>query len=212
LAEKDITLDLAKRLGALIEERLGYEVIYTRTDDRFVSLTERTRLANEKKADLFLSVHVNSSHVRQIAGTETFYLSLTQSAYSLDIAARENANSEQSVHELQDLIRKITLTEKIEESREFAINMQAAMHGELGRAVRAPKDRGVKKAPFLVLIGATMPSILVEVGFLSNAREELLFRRPDHRQTIAEALFDGVSRYASTLGRSEVANRVPASE
>jgi N-acetylmuramoyl-L-alanine amidase len=207
LYEKDIVLDVAKRLGQMLESQLGLDVIYTRTDDTFVALTERTRIANEHRADLFLSIHLNSSRLRTVAGPETFYLNLTNSEYSLDVAARENASAEQSVHDLQDLVQKIALTEKIEESREFAERMQKAMHGDLARTVRAAKNRGVKKAPFVVLIGASMPSVLVEIGFLSNPREETLFRRAEHRQAIAKALFGGVKGYASTLSQTRIADR-----
>jgi len=202
--EKDIALDIALRLGALIQDGLGHEVFYTRTDDTFVPLEERTRLANEKKADLFISVHLNSSRSRSISGTETFFLRFTRSQYALDIAARENASTNLSVHELQDLVRKIATTEKVEESREFALRVQGSMHGELAKAVRSAKNRGVKQAPFVVLIGASMPSILVEVGFLSNPREESLLKKDAHRQRVAEALYRGLSQYASTLSQPQV--------
>lgn len=204
--EKDLVLDVARKLGILIEERLGAEVIYTRTDDSFVRLEDRTALANEKKADLFLSIHVNAG-ARTAAGPETYYLDFTTSRSALDVAARENASSEKSIHELQELIQKIAFRDKVEESREFAENIQTAMHSSLERAVGAPKDRGVRKAPFLVLVGASMPSVLAEIGFLSNTREERLLKQAKHRQRIAEALFKGVSEYASTLSHFQVAER-----
>ncbi|MCS7023456.1 MAG: N-acetylmuramoyl-L-alanine amidase [Bryobacteraceae bacterium] len=216
LLEKDLVLDVAKRLGALIEERLGSEVIYTRTADVFVPLEERTRIANSKKADLFISVHANSSPVSSVTGVETYYLSLTTLKSSLDLAARENATSERSIHELRDLIQKIALKEKVDESREFALRVQSALsqlsiqHGAKGSSRR---DRGVKKAPFIVLIGAAMPSILAEVGFLSNPKEEQNLRKGEYRQKLAEALFKGISSYAQSLSHFQVAQaKSPRSE
>jgi N-acetylmuramoyl-L-alanine amidase len=205
LMEKDLVLDVATRLGKLIEERMGSEVIFTRTGDTFVALEDRTALANEKKADLFLSLHANSSRSARIGGVETFYLNFTSSREALDVAARENAGSQKSIHELQDLIQKITLQEKIDESREFAGRMQAALFKFAARSTPGIKNRGIKTAPFVVLIGAQMPSVLAEIGFLSNAREEALLSRPDHRQRLAEALFSGLSRYAESLSHFQMA-------
>ena len=207
LMEKDLVLDVAKRLGKLIEERMGSEVIYTRADDTFIPLQARTELANEKKADLFLSIHANSSPHPKIGGIEVYYLNFTRSADALDLAARENASSEKSVYELRDLIQTITLHEKIEESKEFAANVQGTLQTFETKYNAAAKNRGVKKAPFVVLIGASMPSVLAEVGFLSNAREEQLLKRADHRQRLAEALYQGVARYAQSLSHFQVAQR-----
>jgi N-acetylmuramoyl-L-alanine amidase len=207
LMEKDLVLDVAKRLGALIGDRLGAEVIYTRGDDTFVPLEERTALANQKQADLFLSLHANSG-VRSAAGSETYYLNFTTSQSALDVAARENASSEKTIHELQDLIQKIALKDKVDESKEFAVRVQAALQKSLSRTSGAVKDRGVRKAPFVVLIGASMPSVLAEIAFLSNRREERLLKQPDYRQKVAEALYKGLSEYASTLSHFQVANAV----
>jgi N-acetylmuramoyl-L-alanine amidase len=204
--EKDLVLDVAKRLGVLITRRLGSEVIYTRSDDTFIPLEERTALANEKKADLFLSIHANSSHESQISGSETFYLNFTTSEDALDVAARENATSQTSIHELQTLVQKITLNEKVQESRELASDIQKAMYGGIPRN-RSLKNRGVKKAPFVVLIGAQMPSVLAEIAFLSNPKDENQLKRPEYRQKIAEALFKGVSQYASALSHFQVAKQ-----
>lgn len=204
LMEKDLALDLALRLGALIEERLGAEVIYTRTEDVFVPLEERTAIANEKGADLFLSIHANSG-IRSAAGAETYYLNFTTSRSALDVAARENASSEKTIHELQGLLQKIALKDKIDESKEFASKVQKALYAAVSKSNRAAKNRGVRKAPFIVLIGASMPSVLTEVSFLSNPREERLLRRSEHRQKIAEALYLGLSQYAATLSHFQVA-------
>ena len=203
--EKELVLDVAQRLGTLIEEKLGSEVIYTRADDTFIPLEGRTQLANEKKADLFLSIHANSSPVVSIRGVETYYLNLTSAKDALDVASRENASSQKSIFELRNLIQQITLHEKLDESKEFAGRVQTAMQSFEHTYSPSAKNRGVKKAPFVVLIGANMPSILCEIGFLSNAREEALLRRPEHRQKLAEALFRGISRYAQGLSHFEVA-------
>jgi len=204
--EKDLVLDIALRLGPLIEKGMGSEVIYTRNDDTFVPLEERTRIANESQADLFLSIHVNSSPLRSASGSETYYLNFTTSRTALEVAARENATSNKSIHELQDLIRKIALRDKVEESREFAARLQTSLYA-LAAKNGAGKNRGVKKAPFVVLIGAAMPSVLAEVGFVTNPREEMLLKKADHRQKFAEALYRGLSSYASTLSHFQVARR-----
>jgi len=199
LLEKELVLDVARRVGKLIEDRMNAEVVYTRTDDTFIPLEGRTAMANEKKADLFLSIHANSSPISRIEGVETYYLNFTDSKDSLDVASRENASSQKSIFELRDIIQKITLHDKAEESKEFAGRIQTALYGFSARNFPASKNRGVKKAPFVVLIGANMPSVLAEIGFLSNPREEVLLKRPDYRQKLAEALFRGISKYAESL-------------
>ena len=205
LLEKELVLDVAQRLGKLIEDRLGSEVIYTRDDDRFIPLESRTEMANENKADLFLSIHANSSPFPGVSGIETYYLNFSSTREAMDLASRENAGSQKSIHELSEIIEKITKHDKAEESREFAGKMQTALYSAAVRSNAAARNRGVKKAPFVVLIGATMPSILVEIGFVSNSREETLLKRPDHRQKLAEALYNGLSRYAETLSHFQVA-------
>ena len=209
LREKDLVLDVAKRLGALIEQRLGSEVIYTRSDDTFIPLERRTEIANEAKADLFLSIHANSSTLRTAAGVETYYLSFTTSKAALEVAARENASSQKSIYELQDLLQKIALKDKVDESREFAGRVQDALYSASAKTNARAKDRGVRKAPFVVLIGASMPSVLSEIGFVSNAHDENLMKRPEQRQRIAEALYKGLSSYASTLSHFQMAQRRP---
>jgi N-acetylmuramoyl-L-alanine amidase len=208
LLEKDLVLDVCQRLGRLIETRMGSEVIYTRSDDTFVPLERRTEIANEAKADLFLSIHANSSPLRSAAGVETFYMNLTTSKSALELAARENAGSQMSIYELQELLQKIALKDKVEESREFATRVQSALYTLSARPVDArSKDRGVKKAPFVVLIGASMPSVLAEIGFISNAHDESIMRREEYRQRTAEALYKGLSTYASSLSHFQVAQR-----
>lgn len=203
LLEKDLVLDVAQRLGALIEERLGGEVVYTRRTDEFVPLEERTAIANEHKADLFLSIHANSSPIRRVSGAEVFYLNFTTSKEALDLAARENAGHGKSIFELRELIQKIALKDKVEESREFAGYVQRELSREWKRLNSSSRNRGVKKAPFVVLIGASMPSVLAEIGFLSNPRDEELLKNPKYRDRLAEALYRGVERYAQSLGQTQ---------
>src|SRR3954453_1975720 len=199
LLEKDLVLDIAMRVGKLVEERLGAEVVYTRSDDTFIPLEQRTQIANERKADLFLSIHANSSPASHIAGVETYYRNMTTSRDSLDVAARENATSQKSIADLEDLLHKVMIGDKVEESKEFAARVQGALYAFSARNFPGTRDRGVKKAPFVVLAGAKSPSVLVEIGFLSNSREESLLKKNDYRQKLAEALFRGVSRYAESL-------------
>ena len=186
LEEKDLVLDVGRRLGKLLQARLGADVVYTRKDDTFIPLETRTSIANQEQADLFVSIHANSSRDPDARGVETYYLNFTSSAEALDVAARENAASDKSIHELQDLVKKIALKEKIEESREFASNVQRALHSGLAAKSPGIRDRGVKKAPFIVLIGANMPSILAEISFVSNPGDERRLRTarlsPAHRR------------------------------
>jgi N-acetylmuramoyl-L-alanine amidase len=205
MLEKDLVLDVAKRLGALVEQRLGCEVVYTRTDDTFIPLEQRTEIANDKHADLFLSIHANSSSLKTAAGVETYYLNFTTSKSALDVAARENATSQKTIFELQDLLQKIALKDKVDESREFAARIQSSLYSMSARSPAPTRDRGIRKAPFIVLIGASMPSVLAEIGFISNPRDEAMMKRADYRQKIAEALYKGVGGYAATLSHFQVA-------
>ncbi len=208
LREKDLVLDVAQRLGRLIETRMGSEVIFTRSDDTFIPLETRTAIANEAKADLFLSIHANSSPLRSAAGVETYYLNFTTSRSALDLASRENSGAQMSVSELQGLLEKIALKDKVEESREFASRVQTALYTLSAKTTDArSKDRGVKRAPFVVLIGASMPSVLAEIGFVSNAHDESVMRREEYRERTAEALFKGISNYAGSLSHFQVAQR-----
>ena len=207
LYEKDLVLDISQRLGALIDERLGSEVVYTREDDTFIPLEERTRIANDHKADLFLSIHANSSPLRSAAGVETYVLNFTTSRAAMDLAARENADSDRSIFDLQELLQKIALRDKADESREFATRLQTSLSALSTRSNDNAKNRGVKKAPFVVLIGASMPSVLAEIGFLTNASDEALLRKTEHRQKIAEALYKGIAAYADTLSHFTIATK-----
>jgi len=212
LLEKDLVLDVAKRFGRLLESRLGAEVIYTRRDDTFIPLETRTAIANRERADLFISIHANSSGDSDARGVETYYLNFTSSPEALEVAARENAVSEKSIHELQDLVKKIALKEKIEESREFAGDVQQSLYGGLALHNAGVRNRGIKKAPFIVLIGANMPSILAEISFVSNPTDERKLETSEHRQRIAESLYRGVSKYVSGLSGVKVASKIDKQE
>ena len=200
LMEKDLCLDVALRLGKIIQQRLpGADVVYTRSDDTFIPLEERTHIANEAKADLFISIHANSSHDHGARGIETYYLNLKGSPEAMEVASRENATASESIHDLEDLVKKIARSEKIDESREFAADIQDSLAKRIQKSYKPVKDRGVRKAPFVVLIGADMPSILTEISFLSNPADEQLLKKPDHRQKVAEGLYQGVASYLQSL-------------
>jgi len=184
-------------------------VVYTRADDTFIPLERRTRIANDAHADLFLSIHANSSQVQTATGVETYYLNFTTSKTALEVAARENAGAEKSIFELQDLLKQIALKDKVEESREFASRVQSSLFAASTRTNAKSRDRGIRKAPFVVLIGASMPSVLAEIGFVSNSKDEVIMKRPDYRQRIAEALYKGIANYAGTLSHFQVAQSRP---
>jgi N-acetylmuramoyl-L-alanine amidase len=211
LMEKDLVLDVALRLGRLLETRLGADVIYTRDDDTFIPLETRTAVANEHQADLFISVHANSSPDPSARGIETYYLNFTSNPDALEVAARENAVSEKSIFELQDLVKKITLKEKIEESRELASDVQQSLYSGLAGKHSTLRDRGVKKAPFVVLIGANMPSILAEISFVSNPTDAAKLETPEYRDKIAESLYKGIAKYAGGLSGVKVASKLSKS-
>src|SRR5580704_5122532 len=208
LEEKDLVLEVGKRLGKMLETRLGAEVVYTRKDDTFIPLETRTAIANQERADLFISIHANSSEDPTARGVETYYLNFTSSPEALEVAARENAVSEKSIYELRDLVKKIALKEKIEESREFAGDVQQSLHSGLAAKSPAIRDRGVKKAPFIVLIGANMPSILAEISFVSNPTDERRLETAEYRQRIAESLYRGIAKYVNGLSGVKVASKM----
>jgi N-acetylmuramoyl-L-alanine amidase len=207
LEEKDLVLDVALKLGKLLEDKLGAEVVYTRDDDTFIPLETRTAIANKEQADLFISIHANSSDDPTARGVETYYLNFTSRADALEVAARENAVSEKSIHELQDLVKKIALKEKIGESREFASDVQRSLYAGLSAKSPSLRNRGVKKAPFVVLIGANMPSILAEISFVSNPDDAKKLKTNEYRQRIADSLYKGVSRYVNSLSGVKVASK-----
>ena len=199
LSEADLVLDLSLRLEKLLLKQPGVEVVMTRRSNVFVPLEERTAIANREGADLFLSIHANASEDDRVRGIETYFLNFAPNPAAEAIAARENAASARTMRQLPDIVKAIALNNKIDESRDFASLVQASMLDRLKRSNKSVKDLGVKQAPFMVLIGATMPSILAEISFLTNGQEAALLRGGAYRQQIAEALFNGVMRYQRSL-------------
>jgi N-acetylmuramoyl-L-alanine amidase len=203
IEEKDVVLDVALRLGKLLRDRLGAEIVYTRADDTFIPLETRTAIANKAQADLFISVHANSSQDASARGVEVYYLNFTSDPEAMQVASRENAVSTQSVHQLSDLVKKIALKDKIDESRELAEDVDQSLFRGLTKGNEGLRDRGVKKAPFVVLIGANMPSILAEISFVTNPSDAEALRRSEYRERVAESLYSGVARYAKAINGSK---------
>jgi N-acetylmuramoyl-L-alanine amidase len=199
IEEKDVVLDVALRLGKLLHDRLGAEVVYTRDDDTFVPLETRTAIANKAQADLFISVHANSSSDASVKGVEVYYLNFTSDPEAMRVAGRENAVSTESVHELSDLVKKIALKDKIDESKELAADVDASLYAGLRKGNPELRNRGVKKAPFVVLIGANMPSILAEISFVTNPDTAEKLETPEYREKVAESLYKGVAVYAQGI-------------
>ncbi len=203
LQEKELVLDVALRVAALLRAEAGADVLMTRDSDVFIPLEERTAIANSKGADLFLSIHANSSRNAQARGIETYFLNFARNAHAEGVAARENAISAATLKDLQGLVKAIALNSKIDESRDFAASVQESLVRNLrahyGRDV---VDRGVHTAPFYVLIGANMPSILAEIAFVSHPEEERRLRTPEYRERIARSLFEGVRTYLEALNRA----------
>jgi N-acetylmuramoyl-L-alanine amidase len=207
LLEKNLVLSIAQDLQKQLQDKLGAQVVLTRTDDRFVSLEERTAIANQHRADLFISIHANSSRVRSISGVETYYLDFANSEAEKEVAARENAIAENNVRDLEDLIKKIAQAEKSAESRELASIVQKRLYSESRKFSPRTNNRGVRSAPFIVLIGANMPSVLAEVAFLSNPKDEKLLKKKTNRELLVNALFSGIENYMKTLGSAIAHNQ-----
>lgn len=203
LAEKDLTLDIALRLRALFEEQGEIEVLMTREDDEHVVLRDRARLANEADADLFVSIHLNWLEDAR-RGVETFYLGPTEDPYLVELTSRENRESGYSLADVRRLLDGIYLDLRQEQSRTLAGRVQESLHSSLVEASPGLRDRGVKAAPFLVLVATGMPAILAEVSCLSHREEVELLRTEAYRQRIAEALFAGIDSYARGLSGPEV--------
>jgi len=199
ISEADLVLDVATQLERLLVQQAGVEVVLTRRANVFVPLEERTAMANRAGADLFLSIHANASEDDRARGIETYFLNFAPNPAAEAVAARENAASARTMRQLPDIVKAIALNNKIDESRDFASRVQGAMMERLKRGNKTVKDLGVKQAPFMVLIGATMPSILAEISFLTNPQEAALLREMAYRQQIAEALFTGIMRYQRSL-------------
>jgi N-acetylmuramoyl-L-alanine amidase len=200
--EAAIVLDVALRLEKLLVEAGGNEVVLTRRTDTYVSLEERTAIANRAQADLFLSIHVNAHRNRAVSGVETYLLNFADTPDAASVAARENASAGMNMGSLPDVVKAIALNSKSDESRDFAEMVQQAMVKRLAAANRNVKNRGVKQAPFVVLVGAVMPSVLVEISFITNTQEARLLRDGTYRQRVAAALADAIQRYQKTLKAS----------
>ena len=199
LNEAELVLDISLRLEKLLLQEPGVEVVLTRRTNRYITLEERTAIANKAAADLFLSVHANASANVNARGFETYFLSFAPNSDAEALAARENAGSSRTMGNLPELIKAITLNNKLDESRDFAAMVQQSMNEQLRKADRTARNLGVKQAPFMVLVGATMPSALTEVSFLTNKDEASLLRESSYRQRIADALFAGILKYQQSL-------------
>src|SRR5581483_1179828 len=195
LLEKDLVLDVAQRLGKLLEDKLGGDVLYTRANDIYVPLEQRAEIANDAQADLFVSIHANNSDYPSARGVETYYTNVAAPANSLEIEKRENATASSSSP--APVLTTVTLKERTDESRRLAESVERALHGSLASRNPAIRDRGVKEAAFVVLTSTAMPAILAEVSFVSSPADERNLQSPLYRQQIAEALYKGVARYAA---------------
>ena len=198
VTEAELVLDVALRLETLLQNA-GVEVVLTRRTDEFLQLQERTAIANREGADLFLSIHANASANAQARGIETYFLNFANTMSAAAVAARENAASGQAMGALPDIVKSIALNNKLDESRDFATQVQKAMVERLRPTNRTVKDLGVKQAPFVVLIGAAMPSVLAEISFVTNAQEARLLKGGPYRQRIADALFAAIRKYQGSL-------------
>jgi N-acetylmuramoyl-L-alanine amidase len=202
LYEKTITLDLAKRLKNLLEKNSNYEIILTRESDRYISLEERTAIANSKKCDLFISIHVNAAPRKTTRGIETFYLNLTTDSWSMSVAAQENAISKKSIGEMKSIVEQIVKNAKKSESRILSQFIQQHVVKQLKTKYSKISSLGVKKAPFYVLVGARMPASLVETSFLSNTQEAKRLKTSYYRYLIANGLYYGIISYIKSLGKN----------
>ena len=205
LLEKNLVLEVAQRLGSLLESQLGSEVIYTRKDDNYMALEQRAELANQVQADLFISVHANYSSLESARGVETYYSSFFSAPEAREIEYRENANARAVAH---TKLTGVQLKDKVAESRKLAASVQRALYGTLAAQSAGLRDRGVKEASFVVLTGTQMPSILAEISFVSSPADEQRLQSAEYRQRIAEALYKGVERFAATSHRVKMASNL----
>jgi N-acetylmuramoyl-L-alanine amidase len=207
VTESELVLDVALRLEKLLLQTPNIDVVLTRRTNEFVPLEERTAIANREGADLFLSIHANSHRQTAIRGIETYYLNFAMTPDAEAVAARENAASVQTMGTLPAIVKAIALNDKLDESREFATVLQTGLVRRMKTQASATRDLGVKQAPFVVLIGADMPSVLTEIAFLTNKPEAALLKKPAHRQLIAQALRDAILKYQDSLKRYSTAQK-----
>ena len=197
--EKNVTLEISRRLANKIRQRLGCEAILTRNSDTFLSLEERTAIANTKNADLFVSVHTNANRAMACRGIETYFLNLATDEDAILVAARENATSAKNISDLQTIFSDLMKNAMIDESSRLAGYVQESMIGELKPKYQWIKDKGVKKAPFYVLLGAEMPSILIETAFITNPRECRRLNSAGYQEDLADAIVTGLQRYIKDI-------------
>jgi len=202
VTESELVLDIALRLATLLEQTPGVEVVLTRRTNEFIPLEERTAIANREHADLFLSIHANSHRQAAVSGIETYFLNFANNPEAEAVAARENAASVQTMGTLPTILKTIALNNKLEESRELAIQLQASLTRKSRSQTSVTRNLGVKQAPFVVLIGAQMPSVLTEIAFLTNKTDAGLLKQPAYRQQIAQALRDALVKYQDSLKRA----------
>lgn len=193
--EKDIVLAIGKKLAEKLRKDLNLEVIMTRSNDTFITLEERTRMANRKKADLFISIHTNASRDNRAYGIETYFLNLAKDKASVSVAARENATSEKNISDLQTILDSLMRNTKITESSRLATYVQDELYGQIRKKYSHTKNKGVKQAPFYVLLGARMPAILVETSFISNKRECSRLRDSAYQDRLCDAIVGGIKTY-----------------
>ena len=199
LYEKDIVLAIAKKLKKSLESTAGCEVILTRSDDRFLSLEERTAIANAQKADLFISIHTNAHEDRDLHGTETYFLNLSNDKESARVAALENATSTRRISDLENILKDIMLNTKINESAKLATTVQTNIIRNLRKNYNSVKDLGVKQAPFYVLLGAEMPSVLIETAFITNKSEERRLLDKNFQKSLVAGISSGISSYIQQM-------------
>lgn len=203
LKEKDVNLKIARALKEKLDQegrKFGITNVYlTRSDDRFIPLEERTGIAKKMGADLFISIHCNAAKSRDAYGIETYILSFTNDQRSLAVAARENASSNMSRSQMSSVLKQYLLSAKIEESQTLATHVQSSVVGKLSAKYQPVKDKGVKKAPFVVLIGADIPSILVETAFITNPRDEKRLKDSAYINQMAEGIMAGIKRFSSEM-------------
>jgi N-acetylmuramoyl-L-alanine amidase len=193
--EKDVTLAIARKLASKLEDA-GLEVVLTRDTDRYVKLADRTALANEKRGDLFISVHCNAGASRKWRGVETYTLNLNSDRYAARLAARENAGSERGIGELQYILADLATKANTDDSTRLAHAVQSELHDAVREdGGKEARDLGVKQALFFVLVGARMPAILVETSFISNPEEEKLLKTASYQDDVAGSIADGVDRF-----------------
>jgi N-acetylmuramoyl-L-alanine amidase len=193
--EKDIVLAVAKQLKPLLEKKTGCEVILTRTRDVFLSLEQRTAIANTNKADLFISIHANAHSDRSKHGVETYFLNLAKDQESARVAALENATSTRKISDLESILKDLLLNTKVDESARLAGQVQSNLIGRLKTDYDSVRDLGTKQAPFYVLMGAEMPSILIETSFISNPVEEERLKNRKFQKCLAESICNGIQSY-----------------